>query len=68
MKSKLRERYIPSSYQQNLLGHLERLTQGNRSVSNYIDRFEHLMHYIVNMDPYDILIQFEEGLRKDIQR
>ena len=26
------------------------------------------MCYIVNMDPYDILIRFEEGLREDIQR
>ena len=40
IKEKLREKYLPTSYQQRLLDQWQRLTQGNRSVTEYITRFD----------------------------
>ena len=68
MKEKLREKYLPTSYQQRLLDQWQRLTQGNRSVTEYITRFdEYLMRCGVAEDKVVILSRFRAGLQDDIQ-
>ena len=69
MKEKLREKYLPTSYQQRLLDQWQRLTQGNRSVTEYITRFdEYLMRCGVAEDRVVTLSRFRARLREDIQR
>ena len=40
MKLKLKEKYLPESYNQKLLDQWNRIRQGNRSVSDYIAQFD----------------------------
>ncbi|XP_038975300.1 uncharacterized protein LOC103717641 [Phoenix dactylifera] len=69
MKDKLREKYLPTSYQQRLLDQWQTLTQGNKSVIDYIAKFdEFLMRCHVDEDPSVTLSRFRAGLRSDIQR
>ncbi|XP_073117835.1 uncharacterized protein [Elaeis guineensis] len=69
MKEKLREKYLPTSYQQRLLDQWQRFTQGNRLVIEYIARFdEYLMRCGVAEDRVVTLSRFRAGLREDIQR
>ncbi|XP_038989081.1 uncharacterized protein LOC120112937 [Phoenix dactylifera] len=69
MKDKLREKYLPTSYQQRLLDQWQTLTWGNKSVTDYIAKFdEYLMRCHVNEDPSVTLSRFRAGLRNDIQR
>ena len=43
MKEKLREKYLPTSYKQHLLDQWQRMTQGNRPVSEYIAKFDEFL-------------------------
>ena len=63
MKEKLRKKYLPISYQQRLLDQWQRLTQGNRLVTEYITRFdEYLIRYGVAEDRVVTLSRFRAGL------
>ena len=69
MKEKLRDKYLPISYQQNLLDQWQTLKQGNRSVSDYIATFdEYLMRCDVSEAHEVTLSRFRAGLREDIKR
>ena len=69
MKDALREKYLPESYQQRLLDQWQRLTQGNRSVTDYIAKFdEFLSRCQVREAEAVVLSRFRAGLREDLQR
>jgi len=69
MKEKLRDKYLPISYQPNLLDQWQTLKQGNQSVSDYITIFdEYLMRCDVSEAHEVTLSRFRAGLREDIKR
>ena len=69
MKLRLREKYVPMSYHQRLLDQWQRLIQGNRSVAEYIAKFdEFVMRYNVDESESVTLSRFRAGLREEIQR
>ena len=69
MKRKLTEKYLPMSYQQRLLDQWQRLTQGNKTVSEYIAKFdEFVMRCHLNEPEEATLSRFRTGLRDEIQR
>ena len=43
MKMKLQEKYLPMSYNQHLLDQWQRLSRGNRPVSEYIKKFDQFL-------------------------
>ena len=69
MKVKLREKYLPMSYEQRLLDQWQRLTQGNKIVSEYISKFdEFVMRCNVVESEAATLSRFRAGLYEEIQR
>ena len=69
MKAKLREKYLPVSYHQRLLDQWHRLTQGNKSVTEYIAKFDELaMRCGINESESVILSRFRSGLHDDVKR
>ena len=68
MKRKLREKYLPMSYQQRLLDQWQRLTQGNKTVSEYVAKFdEFVMRCNVVESEAATLSRFRSGLNDDIK-
>ena len=69
MKLRLREKYLPMSYHQRLLDQWQRLIQGNKSVTEYIAKFdEFVMRCNVDESESVTLSRFRAGLREEIQR
>ena len=69
LKAKLREKYLPVSYHQRLLGQWHRLIQGNKSVTEYIAKFDELaMRCGINESESVILSRFRSGLHDDVKR
>ena len=68
MKRKLREKYLSMSYQQRLLDQWQRLTQGNKTVSEYVAKFdEFVMQCNVVESEAATLSRFRSGLNEDIK-
>jgi len=66
---KLKEKYLPASYHQRLLDHWQRLSQGNKSVSDYITKFdEYAIRCNIKEDESMVLSRFRAGRHEDIQR
>jgi hypothetical protein len=69
MKMVLKEKYVPTSYQQRMLDQWQRLSQGSKPVSDYISRFdEFLSRCDLREEESVILSRFRAGLREDLQR
>ena len=68
MKIKLREKYLLLSYEQWLLDQLQRLSQGNKIMSEYIAKFdEFVMRYSVVESEAMTLSRFRAILCEEIQ-
>jgi len=68
MKEKLMLKYVPLSFSQQLLDKWNRLTQGNKSATNYISKFDvYLNRYgaIELESPGQTLSRFRFDLRDD---
>ena len=69
LKAKLREKYLPVSYHQRFLDQWHRLVQGNKSVTEYIAKFDELaMRCGINESESVILSRFRSGLHDDVKR
>lgn len=69
MRTKLRGRYIPSYYQQELLKCFRKLSQGTKSVEEYFEEFESLRHKLeVDQPEPSLMSQFLDGLHDWIAR
>ena len=69
MRTKLRGRYIPSYYQQELLKRFRKLSQGTKSVEEYFEEFESLRHKLeVDQPEPSLMSQFLDGLHDWIAR
>ena len=67
MKVKLREKYLPTTYRQRLY-RWQSLTQGDKSVSEYISEFdEYLLRCGVREESTMIVSHFRRGLRTSFQ-
>ena len=67
MKDKLHEKYLPTSYLQCILDQRQRLTQGSKTVTEYIAKFdEYLMQCGVSEDPSITFSCFRASLRDDM--
>ena len=65
MKLRLREKYLPMSYHQRLLDQWQRLTQGTKSVAEYVAKFdEFVMRCNVDESESVTLSRFRAGLRE----
>jgi len=53
MKSKLKNRFLPSSYLQDRYSYLHNLTQGSMSIEEYIKEFEKLLIKCGLQEPED---------------
>ena len=68
MKERLRQKYIPSTYRQRLVDRWQSLTQGDRSVSEYIAEFDdHFQRCGVNEESIMTVSRFRRGLRRYLQ-
>ena len=68
LKAKLREEYLPLSYHQQLLNQWSRLTQGTKSVTEYITKFHEVIERCLVDEPETMTIsRFQAGLREDIK-
>ena len=69
MRTRLRKKYLPRSYYQRLLDQWHRLSQGDKTVSRYITKFdESMMRCNVDESESVILSRFKTGLREEIQK
>ncbi|KAK4489657.1 hypothetical protein RD792_005469 [Penstemon davidsonii] len=69
MKERLREKYVPLSYHQQLLDKWQSLRQGSMPVTEYISKFEEFMlRCNVTEDASVTLSRFRTGLRLELQR
>ena len=69
MKCRLRDKYLPMSYNQRLLDQWQKLTQGNKSVAEYIAKFdEYVMRCDVEESESVTLSRFRAGLREELQK
>ncbi|KAK4477808.1 hypothetical protein RD792_017070 [Penstemon davidsonii] len=69
MKERLREKYVPLSYHQQLLDKWQSLRQGSMLVTEYISKFEEFMlRCNVTEDASVTLSRFRTGLRLELQR
>ena len=67
MREKLRRKYLPASYTQKLLDQWQTLSQGSKSVADYIAKFdEYVMRCKVVESPEVTLSRFRAGLHPDI--
>ena len=68
MKVKLREKYLPTTYRQRLIDRWQSLTQGDKSVSEYISEFdEYLLRCGVREESAMTVSHFRRGLRTSFQ-
>ena len=69
MKMILKEKYVPTSYQQRMLDQWQRISQGSKPVRDYISKFDDfLSRYDLGEEESVILSRFRTGLRDDLQR
>ena len=71
MKKKLRLKYISHSFSQKLLDKWNRLTQGNKSATEYIAKFDEYLNRCGAIEfesPEQILSRFRSHLRDDYRR
>ena len=69
MKAKLREKYLSVSYHQRLLDQWHRLVQENKSVTEYIAKFDELaMRCGINDSESVTLSRFRSGLHDNLKR
>lgn len=67
MKRLMRKRYNPLRFHRDLYKHFCRLTQGNKTVEEYYDDFEHLINRLAIEDSMETLMaQFLDGLQDQI--
>ena len=63
MKFRLRARYLPLSYYQRILDQWHRLRQGDKTVAEYIEKFDRVVkRYLV--DELTLIIASEQTLRE----
>ena len=68
MKFMLREKYFPLSYHLRILDQWSRLTQGTKSVTEYITKFNEVVKRCLIDEPETLTIsRFRAGLREDIK-
>ena len=69
MKLKLQEKYLPLSYKKRLLDQWQCLTQGYRTVSEYIKKFDQFL-VRCGKDESDaiVLSRFHSGLKDELRR
>ena len=69
MKRRLRDKYLPVSYNQRLIDQWQKLTQGNKSIAEYIAKFdEYVMRCDVEESESVTLSRFRAGLREELQK
>jgi len=71
MKEKLMLKYVPPSFNQQLLDKWNRWTQGNKSATNYIAKFDEYLNRCGAIElesPEQTLSRFRSGLRDDYRR
>ena len=69
MKTQLRTKYLPPSYHQTLLDEWQSLSQEGKTVTEYIEKFDHyLLKCGVREDPSVTLSRFKNGLQPYIKR
>lgn len=69
LKKHLRRKYVPPTYKQQLYVHISTLTQGNKSVQDYIQEWERLSVLCDVPEPEDMKVgRFIAGLREEIRR
>ncbi|MQL96690.1 hypothetical protein Taro_029370 [Colocasia esculenta] len=65
MKSRLREKYVPTMYRYRLIDRWQNVSQGSRTVSAYIDEFDDLLLRCgAHKEGALTLSQFRKGLRR----
>ncbi|XP_019058301.1 PREDICTED: uncharacterized protein LOC109116762 [Tarenaya hassleriana] len=69
MKHLMRKRYVPPHFHRDLHRRYRKLAQGNRSVEDYFEEFEHLRNRLeIEEDDETVLAQFLDGLQDCIAR
>ena len=71
MKAKLNQKYLPITFQDQLLDKWSRLTQGTRFATEYIEKFDEFLtrcSEFVDESPTVTLSRFRSGLRDDLRR
>ncbi|KAK8926104.1 hypothetical protein KSP39_PZI018936 [Platanthera zijinensis] len=69
MKERLKEKYLPASYRDQLFEQLQNLRQGTLTVAEYMARFDELIVMSdISEEPIATASRFKAGLRSDIQR
>ena len=68
LKKYMRRKYVPPTYQQQLQVQFNTLTQGTKSVQEYIQKWERLFVLCKTSDDEELLVsKFIAGLRRDIR-
>jgi len=71
MKENLKLKYVPPSFSQQLLDKWNRLTQENKSATEYITKFDEYLNRCGAIEfesPEQTLSRFRSGLRDDCRR
>ncbi|XP_019059089.1 PREDICTED: uncharacterized protein LOC104822532 [Tarenaya hassleriana] len=69
MKHLMRKRYVPPHFHRDLHRRYRKLAQGNRSVEDYFEEFEHLRNRLeIEEDDETVMAQFLDGLQERIAR
>ena len=71
MKAKLNQKYLPITFQDQLLDKWSRLTQGTRSATEYNEKFDEFLtrcSEFVDESLTVTLSRFRSGLRDDLRR
>ncbi|KAK8929046.1 hypothetical protein KSP39_PZI017906 [Platanthera zijinensis] len=69
MKERLKDKYLPASYRDQLLDQLQSLRQGTLSVAEYMARFDELVvRSDISEEPIATASRFKAGLRSDLRR
>ncbi|KAK8951621.1 hypothetical protein KSP39_PZI004098 [Platanthera zijinensis] len=69
MKERLKEKYLPASYRDQLFEQLQNLRQGSLTVAEYMARFDELIvRSDISEEPIATASRFKAGLRADIRR
>jgi hypothetical protein len=68
LKTAMRQRFVPPSYQRDLRKKLQHLDQGDMSVQDYYAKLQRgMIHAGVHEEPEDKICHFYGGLRTEIQ-